>query len=498
MLGSPSTLGSLGSLNTLGSLNIMRTFFTRLRQFRGVEFQLLVTVLLFFAAGYLLVVAATRQREFVASVPGVLDILWPSTLPLLLFIGISIGLSVNFPKADQVLLPLVALLAGLSLMLTARLEPSLNAIYFCDMYNRAGEVVGSAPCYEGVAAKQSLWVTMGVLGLALMLFLPWDRLFIRALRLSLLDVLDHYRYIWLALGMLLILATFVFGVDPNGSGVKVWFNFGLFLFQPSELLKIILVIFMASYLNEHREVVASGYRLGPLMLPPLPYLVPIAAMWGIAMATIVFQRDLGAALLLFGVFLAMLYTATGRGWYVLAGMFAFGVGAYVLYQIVPVVALRVDVWLDPWRSAQGTGYQIVQAIYSMASGRIFGEGLGLGVPAIVPAIHTDFIFTAIGEEMGLAGTLAVLIAYVLLIFRGYHIALAIPGRFSGFEQLLAIGLTTIIAVQTLIIIGGNLRLIPLTGITLPFISYGGSSVLINFLIVGLLMRISATPRQGRV
>jgi cell division protein FtsW (lipid II flippase) len=467
----------------------MRPFLARLRQFRGVEFQLLVTVLVFFAAGYLLVVVATQQREFVATVPGVLSILWPSALPLLLFIAVSIGLGLHSPQADQVLLPLVALLAGLSLMLTARLEPSLNSLYQCTAED--GTIFN---CYDGVAAKQSLWVTLGVLGLAAMLFIPWDRLLIRTLRLSLFDFLDHYRYIWLALGLALIFATFVFGVDPNNSGVRVWFDFGLFLFQPSELLKIVLVIFMASFLNEHRELVGSGYRLGPFTLPPLPYLVPIAGMWGIAMGTIVFQRDLGAALLLFGVFLAMLYTATGRGWYVLVGMLAFGVGAYVLYQVVPVVSLRVQVWLDPWATAQGTGYQIVQAIYALSAGRLFGEGLGLGVPAIVPAIHTDFIFTAIGEEMGLAGTLAVLIAYVLLIFRGYHIALAVPGRFRGFEQLLAVGLTTIIAVQTLIIIGGNLRLIPLTGITLPFVSYGGSSVLINFILVGLLMRISATTR----
>ncbi len=467
---------------------IMQQLLTqRLRQFRAVEFRLLLTVLLFFAAGYLLVVFATRQREFVATVPGILTILWPSTLPLLLFIAVSLGLSWRNPRADQVMLPLVALLAGLSLMLTARLEPSLNLRYFCS--NAAGEVF---PCYEGVAAKQSLWVTLGVIALAVMIFVPWDNIFIRLQRMSLMDWLDHHRYIWLALGMVLIGLTFIFGVDPNESGVRVWFNFGLFLFQPSELLKIILVIFMASYLNEHREVVSrSEYRLGPLSLPPLPYLVPLLGMWGIAMGTIIFQRDLGAALLLFGVFLAMLYVATGRGLYVLLGMSAFAVGAFILYQIVPVVALRVAVWLDPWATAQGTGYQIVQAIYAMASGGVFGAGLGRGVPAIVPAIHTDFAFTAIGEEMGLIGSLAVLIAYILLIFRGYHIALAVPGRFRGFEQLLAVGLTTILAVQTVIIIGGNLRLIPLTGITLPFISYGGSSVLVNFLIVGLMMRISA-------
>lgn len=458
----------------------------RLRQFRGTEFQLLLTVLLFFAAGYLLVVFATRQREFIPTVPGVLSILWPSSLPLLLFIGVSLGLSWRMTGTDQVLLPLVALLSGMGLLLTTRLEPSLNAIY---------RTADGTPIYEGIAAKQSLWVTIGVIILAVMIFVPWDRLFIRYQRSSLMDWLEHHRYAWLVIGLGLVLATFVFGTDPNNSGVKVWFNFGLFMFQPSELLKIILVIFMASYLEEHRAVVVSSYRLGPLSLPPLPYLVPIIGMWGIAMGTIVFQRDLGAALLLFGVFLAMLYIATGRGLYVITGLTAFAIGAYVLYTMLDVVKLRFDVWIDPWATAQGSGYQIVQASYALASGGIFGAGIGRGVPAIVPAIHTDFAFTAIGEELGLAGTLGILIAYILLIFRGYHIALAVPGRFRGFEQLLAAGLTTILAVQTVVIIGGNVRLIPLTGITMPFISYGGSSVLINFLMIGLLMRISARTRE---
>jgi cell division protein FtsW (lipid II flippase) len=179
--------------------------------------------------------------------------------------------------------------------------------------------------------------------------------------------------------------------------------------------------------------------------------------------------------------------------YVLAGLSAFGVGSYVLYNVVNIVKTRVSIWIDPWATAQSTGYQIVQAIYALASGGVFGAGLGRGFPTVVPAAHTDFIFTAVGEEMGLAGTIALLIAYLLLIFRGFHIALRVSSRFRGFEQLMAVGLTTILAVQTFIIIGGNLRLIPLTGITLPFVSYGGSSVLMNFLIIGLLLRISASP-----
>jgi cell division protein FtsW (lipid II flippase) len=360
----------------------------------------------------------------------------------------------------------------------ARLEPSLSA--------------AQPAAYTGIDSKQSLWVTLGVGVLGAILFVPWDDILRRTQSTSLMVWLAHHRYVWLAVGIALILATFFFGSDPNNSGVKEWFNIGLFYFQPSELLKIILVIFLASYLDEHREVVAGGYRVGPLTLPPLPYLVPLIGMWGIAMGLIVFQRDLGAALLLFTVFLAMLYVATSNGLYVVAGLTAFGVGSYVLYQVISIVKTRVTIWLDPW--SQDLGYQLVQAIYALASGGVFGEGLGQGMPTVVPAAHTDFIFTAIGEELGLAGTLAVLIAYILLIFRGYHIALSVPGRFRGFEQLLAVGLTTILAVQTFIIVGGNLRLIPLTGITLPFVSYGGSSVLMNFLIVGLLLRISAGER----
>ncbi|NJK81513.1 MAG: FtsW/RodA/SpoVE family cell cycle protein [Chloroflexaceae bacterium] len=462
-------------------------FLKRLRSFRRTEFWLLAIAMILFASGYLQVIFES-QRQQVTSVPDVgrvLGFLWPSVLPFFLFLGISIWMSIRKIQADQILLPLVALLTGLGLMMIARLEPDLVTLYGAD--------------FDNVDTKQTLWVTIGLIILMLMLFVPWDQIFIRLVNSSLMDWLEHYRYAWLTLGLSLVAATFIFGVDPNNSGVKVWFDFGFFLFQPSELLKIILVIFLASYLDNHRAVVASGYRVGPLTLPPLPYLIPLVGMWGLAMGIIIFQRDLGAALLLFGVFLAMLYVAIGRVWYVGAGIVAFIIGAVAMYHadrfgldsVANIVRLRVGIWLDPWATAQGTGYQIVQASYALASGGIFGAGLGRGIPAIVSAVHTDFIYTAIGEELGLAGTLAVLIAYLMLIFRGFHIAVNIPGRFQGFEQLLAVGLTSILAIQTFVIIGGNLQLIPLTGITLPFISYGGSSIIINFLIIGLLMRLSA-------
>ncbi len=459
-----------------------------LRRLRTLEFQLLITALLLFGAGYVLVVGVMRTDELVPSFGGVFDILWPSALPLLLFLGVSLGLSARMPQADQVLLPLVALLTGLGLLMIARLEPALlNQL--CE-----GADGNAVPCFAGIDSRQTMWVCIGLALMSTVLFVPWDSIMRRFFRTSLMDFLAHQRYLWLVTGMVLIVLTFVLGVDPNNSGVRAWFKLGPILFQPSELLKIILVIFLASYLDDHRELVARGYRLGPLTLPPLPYLLPLVGMWGITMGLIVFQRDLGAALMLFSVFLAMLYVATGSGWYVAAGLSAFGVGSFMLYQVIAIVQTRVSIWLDPWSRAQGTGYQIVQAIYALASGNVFGAGLGRGYPTVVPAAHTDFIFTSIGEELGLAGTLAVLICYIMLTFRGFHIALRVPGRFRGFEQLLAVGLTTILAVQTFIIIGGNLRLIPLTGITLPFISYGGSSIVMNFLIVGLLLRISASER----
>lgn len=465
----------------LNAHNNLITARQMLQKLRSIELRLLVIALLFFAAGYLLVVSVIRSDEVILDIRGVADILWPSVLPFLLFLIISVGMSWRLPEADQIILPLVALLAGLGLLLMARLEPSLELVF--------------PGFYTGIDGRQSLWVTIGAIGLSLVLFVPWDDVMRRYMRTSLMDWLDHHRYTWLVIGILLIVATFVFGADINNSGVRAWFNLGFFYFQPSELLKIILVVFLASYLNEHRQVFSRGYQLGPLVLPPLPYLVPIVGMWGMAMGLIVFQRDLGAALLLFSVFLAMLYVVTTNGVYVMAGLAAFFGGSYVFYHIIAVVKTRISIWLDPWSNA--LGYQNIQAIYALASGGVFGAGLGQGDPAVVPAAHTDFIFTAIGEELGLIGTLAVLIAYILLIFRGLHIALQVPGQFRGFEQLLAVGLTTILAVQTFIIIGGNLRLIPLTGITLPFISYGGSSIVINFLIIGLLLRISAAGHRVR-
>jgi cell division protein FtsW (lipid II flippase) len=449
-----------------------------LRRIRFVELQLLITALLFFASGYLLTTATRPGSEFTRTPQGLAALLWPSSLPIVLFVLISLVLSWRAPRADQLLLPLVAVLSGLGLLLLARLQASFEA-------------QGLIEDYGYVAAKQTVFVTVGVALLLLMVLAPLDRIFIRLQRMSLMDWLKNHRWIWVILSILLVAVTFVFGKGPPGQDQKLWIDFGFFTFQPSELLKLALVVFLASYLDEHREVVAHGWKVGPFVLPPLPYLLPMIGMWGLTMAFIVIQRDLGAALLLFCIFLAMLYVATGKGWYAIVGLVAFAGGAYGMYRVIGRVQDRVAIWLNPWADAAGTGYQIVQGQYALSAGGVFGTGLGQGSPAVVPAIHTDFIFTAIGEELGIAGAIGVLLLYILLMYRGYHIALRLNSRFRGFEQLLAIGLISILAVQTFIIVGGNLRVIPLTGVTLPFISYGGSSVLINFLIVGLLMRISA-------
>ena len=303
--------------------------------------------------------------------------------------------------------------------------------------------------------------------------------------------LRTYKYTWAAAGIALLLLVFVFGSDTNGARLSL--SVGPLSGQPSELLKVILVVFLAGYLSENRALLAEeNTRIGPLRLPPLPYLAPMVAMWAIALGIVVVQRDLGAALLFFAVFLALLYVATGRPSYVIGGLILFVAGAFVLYKLFGHVQARVDVWLDPWADPQDTGFQVVQALYAFGRGGILGVGLGAGLPTIggrmpVPAVHTDYPLAAIGEELGLIGLLAVLGLYLVVVSRGLRIA---ASAHDDFRSLLAAGLALVIGVQAFIIAGGNLKLIPLTGITLPFISYGGSSLLANALVIGLLLVLS--------
>jgi cell division protein FtsW (lipid II flippase) len=335
-----------------------------------------------------------------------------------------------------------------------------------------------------LAFRQSLWIGLGltVLGVTLAL-------------LPNVDWLKQYRYIWALLGLLLVGSTFVLGVDPNGSGARLWLGLGGVYFQPSEILKILLVAFFASYLDDYRELLSyGGVRVGPITLPPVPYLLPIVSMALLSLLVLLWQRDLGAALLFFGIFLSMLYVATGRASFVILGVALFAAGASLMYRLFSHVQVRVDLWIDPWSKADTTGYQLVQALTALAAGGLFGSGLAFGYPEYVPAIHTDFIIAAIGEELGLVGSLGVLALYMLFVYRGFKIALSTRDSFAA---LLAAGLTTVVGIQSLVILGGTLKLMPLTGVTLPLLSYGGSSVLANFILLGLLLAISAEVRRPR-
>ena len=364
-------------------------------------------------------------------------------------------------RTDQVLLPTVGLLGGISLLLMERLPQGL-----------AGGL--------GLGRTQLVWLLISIgfiagIG-ALVRSDAWLRL---------------YKYSWAALGVGLLLVTFAFGHDVNGQ--RLTLTVGPLTGQPSELLKVILVVFLAGYLSENRPLlIEESTRLGPIRIPPLPYLAPMIAMWALALSIVVVQRDLGAALLFFAVFLLLLYVVTARASFVVLGLLALFAGGALLYELVPHVRVRVDIWLDPFATASGSGYQVVQALHAFARGGILGTGLGAGLPTIggappIPALHTDFPFAALGEELGLIGIMGILGLYLVVIERGLRIA---ASAVDDFRAILAAGLSLVIGVQAFIIAAGNLKLIPLTGITLPFISYGGSSLLTNGVVVGLLIALS--------
>jgi cell division protein FtsW len=361
------------------------------------------------------------------------------------------------PRADPFILPIAATLAAVGQVMTSRLEPELGP-------------------------RQGTWVLIGLGAMTLVSLLPS------------IEWLRAYRYTWATFAILLQVLTLVFGRDPNGSGAALWFVIGPVSVQPMEGVKLLLVIFLAAYLEDYRELLAvSGKRIGPIQLPPVPYLAPILLMIGVALALFWLQKDLGPALLFSAVLLTMLYVASGRFSYVALGLTLLILGFALADRMFSHVHTRVVIWLDPWSNRETIGYQLVQALYALASGGVFGSGLDMGSPRFIPAVHTDFVIAAIGEELGLAGTLAVVCLFVLLVQRGFTVALRAR---TGFSALLASGLTAVLGLQALIILAGTLDVIPLTGITLPFVSYGGSSVVANFVIVGLLLRISHENAEG--
>jgi cell division protein FtsW (lipid II flippase) len=303
-----------------------------------------------------------------------------------------------------------------------------------------------------------------------------------------LRLLRRYRYTWLTGGLLLLATTFLFGVNPSGFGATLWLPvpfIGQVYFQPSELLKLLLVVFLASYFDEREALLRFGGRSG--RFGSLPYLAPLLLMWGFCMLLLVWQQDLGAATLFFIVFLALLYLVTGDLRYIGGGLFLLLVASAFAYFAFDVVALRVDAWWNPWPDANDRAFQIVQSLYALSSGGIAGQGVALGFPEYIPVVHSDFVFAAIGEEWGLIGSLGIVACFTLLAHRGLRIA-SVARR--PFRRYLAAGITILFSAQSLLIMGGVTKLLPLTGVTLPFVSYGGSSLLIGSFMIGLLLYLS--------
>ncbi|MGC4107146.1 MAG: FtsW/RodA/SpoVE family cell cycle protein [Thermomicrobiales bacterium] len=425
--------------------------------FRGTELSLLLYPALLAVVGLVTIVVVPRTQ---------LDWSWRDIWVSLAFAAVVIGMSIAFSirgfRGDQVLLPITATLAVIGLLMMQRLNPDLDEL--------------------GLAQKQLVFLAAGSAILVGIVMLAGP--------LNLIERLGRYKYTLLVLSLLLQAATFVVGTEVYGA--KLWIQVGPIQIQPSEIVKVTLVIFMAGYLDQKRDLIGSSWQVGPLSLPPIPYLLPMGVMWAGSLLTLVALNDLGSALLFFGIFLAMLYAASGRPVYVAIGLLTFGVACWVAWETFSRIGLRVQNWINPWADPYGVGYQQIHSEYALASGGILGTGFGRGQPTLIPEVHSDFIFSAIGEELGLLGTLTIIALYFLLVMRGFMIALRAR---DGFAQLLAFGLSSILAIQTIIIIGGVIRLIPLTGITLPFISYGGSSLLVNFAIVGLLLHISSLPRR---
>ncbi len=408
-------------------------------------------LLLLLAAGITLAAALPRQLQDAARID--LGALAAPLSLIAIFLLIHASLLLRAWRADPLILPVVAVLMGLGLSLQQRLAPAL-------------------------AGRQLAWLLLSaaVIGLACHAPLPW-----RSLR--------RYRYTWAALGLGLVAVTLVFGRSAVPGGPALWLGIGGFVFQPAEVLKLLLVVFLAGYLADKRELlVESSLRLGRLRLMPLGYLAPLAVVLGASLALLAVQGDLGAALLLFAITLGMLYLTSLRASYVLAGLTLFGIGATILYRLLPIVRLRVQIWQDPWSDAQDAGYQLIQGLMAISAGGVTGSGIGLGAPTSIPAVHTDFVYAAIVEELGLAGAAAVLLLYAILVIRGLRVAAL--GR-QPYLQLLAGGLALALGVQTLVIVAGVVKLIPLTGITLPFLAHGGSSLVTSSVAVGLLLRLSA-------
>jgi cell division protein FtsW (lipid II flippase) len=443
------------------------------RHYRWRELWLLILPAVFLLVGLLTLLEAqpaamTATRNALPP----LDAFIPAFGLIAALVGAHVLLNIIAPDADQTLLPLAGVLSSIGVLEAMRLGPSLP---------------NPQP---SLGSKQLVWVILGLVACILTVRFTRDLRWLR-----------NYKYTWAAVGIALVAITLVHahGFSTNAPSRDVLsIGPGGLSFQPSEILKICLVVFFAGYLSENREMLASAFLpVGPLRLPPLKHLGPLLVMLGIALLIFVGVRELGLAILIFGLFLSMLYVASNRGMYVIGSVVLFALGAFVAYHLFSYARARValvgnafDPTVEPF-----AGYQIVQGLIAFGSGGVFGAGLGLGHPCSyygtvsVPACNTDFVAASFGEEFGFAGVLALIGLFLLLVYRGMHVA--VRSR-DSFNQLMAVGLTAVFALQTLVILAGNLKLMPLTGVPLPFVAYGGSSVIANFIIIGLLLRLSQT------
>ena len=364
------------------------------------------------------------------------------------------------PMADGVLLPIAALLNGLGYVFIARLD-------------------------EDLAGLQSLWTAIGIGAFAATLLVvrrPLD--------------LDRFRYTFMLAGLGLLVLPLLPVVGREINGARIWVSFGAVNFQPGEFAKIALAVFFASYLVERRELLGLGtLRLGPFFLPDPKHLGPILLAWGFSLMVMFFEKDLGSSLLFFALFVVMLWLATQRAYYLVLGSGLFAAGAWFAWTFFAHVQERVDIWRNPWPVCNDEAFQLCESWFGLAFGGITGTGPGMGRPDRIPEAETDFIFSVVGEELGLLGATLVIAAFILTVGIGMRIAINADNEF---DKLLAAGLTTLIGFQAFIIIAGVIRLLPLTGVTLPFVSYGGSSLIANYILLALLMRISdsSTRRQA--
>lgn len=376
-------------------------------------------------------------------------------------LGVPVGIFIAFliahlairkltPGADPALLPLSFALSGIGIAFVTRLAPEL-------------------------AMRQVMWLFFGVVCMLLVLIF-----------LKNLDRIANYKYTLMIVGFLLLLSPLLPVVGQEIYGSRIWLNIAGISFQPGEIAKILIVLFLAGYLAQNREMLSIfTHRIGPFKIPDLATLVPLLVMWVISLLIVIFEKDLGSALVVFFVFITMLYVATGKKTYLIIGFVLIAIGGVAAFLLFNHVQVRVDTWLDPFKDATGDGYQLVQAIFSIADGGLFGVGIGNGMSDQIPIVESDFIFAAIAEETGLLGAAGLLLLYLCFAIRGLVTAARAKSDVSSF---IAVGLTASIILQAFIIVGGVTRLIPLTGLTLPFVSQGGSSLLASFIAIGFLLR----------